>query len=278
MTALALYLALIAACFHALWNALIRGSTDRLTTIAGISAAHGVVGLLGVLLLPLPDLQSWPYILASILIHYGYYYCIHIAYRYGDLSQIYPVSRGMAPILVTLGAQFFAGENLPLWAWAGILSVSAGIGILSLGNFRANRKALRSAMGIGLLISAYSVVDGIGVRLAGAPFSYIAWLFLGEIAVPIFLVLFFWQGRTHRAWGAAGAAGLFGGILSLSAYAMVIYAKSFTAIGAVSAIRESSVVLAALIGVFWFGEKPKTMRIISALIVAGGVVLLALSL
>jgi drug/metabolite transporter (DMT)-like permease len=274
MSALAFALVGLAAVLHASWNAIVKASGDRVAALGAVSAAHGACGALAAIFLPFPLAEAWPYIIASTLIHYAYYGFLFLSYRLGDLSQVYPISRGLAPVLVTLGAQVFAGEVLPPLAWGGVLAVSFGIFLLSVGGAAKNPKAALAAVGTGLIISAYSVVDGIGVRLAGDPWSYIAWLFILETPVPVAIgVMFARNGRR-----APVGPGLVGGVLSAFAYALVLYAKSFAAIGAVSAVRESSVIIAALIGVVLLGERPWRLRLVSAGIVVAGVLLLAASI
>ncbi len=273
MSGLALALVVFAAALHATWNAIVKGSGDRVAALGAVSAGHGAMGGAAALFLPFPLAEAWPYIIASTLIHYAYYGFLFLSYRLGDLSQVYPISRGLAPVLVTLGAQVFAGEVLPPPAWAGVLAVSFGIFLLSVGGLGNNPKATAAAVGTGLIIASYSVVDGIGVRLAGDPWSYIAWLFILETPVPVAIGFAFARRRRR----APILPGLAGGVISAGAYALVLYAKSFSAIGAVSAVRESSVIIAALIGVLLFGERPWRLRLIAAGVVVAGVIVLAVS-
>jgi len=277
VSTVALSLALGAAFLHAFWNAIVKAAGDRAVVLASISAGHTVIGLLLVTNVPLPDVASWPYILASTLIHYAYYVFLFFAYRWGDLSQVYPISRGIAPMLVALGAFVFAAETLSPTAMTAIVLISLGIAALVLGSRnRAPREAVLAALATGVMIASYSVVDGIGVRLAGTPFGYMGWLFLLEFPVVLFVL-------ARRPEGVRAIPrrtmmlGFFGGICATLAYGLVIYAKTIAPLAAVSAIRESSVIVAALIGVWFFGERPWQWRIICAAVVALGVVLLALA-
>lgn len=278
MSDFALALVLSAAVLHAVWNALVKASGDRAVVLAAVASAHAIMGLGLAIAAPLPAVESWPYILASALIHYAYYALLFISYRFGDLSHVYPISRGLAPVLVALGAYLLIGEVLPLTAWLGLGAVSLGIAMLAFqgGTIRAEPKALGAAVATGLLIASYSVVDGIGIRLSGAPFAYIGWIFLLEFPVVLYVV-----GRRVRARAAMERntilLGLFGGLLSVLAYGLVLYAKTIAPLGAVSAVRESSVIIAALIGVIVFGERPWRKRILSAMVVAAGVITLASS-
>lgn len=277
MSAFALTLVLCAAALHALWNAIIKAADDRVLTLGAVSATTVLVGVALITLFPAPAVESWPYIVASTLIHYGYYVFLFLAYRLGDFSQVYPISRGLAPVLVALGAQAFAGETLPILAWLGLLSVSFGIIVLSLPSIGVNPNpmAVAAAAGTGLLIASYSVVDGIGVRLADSPFGYIGWLFVLEFPVIVIAALRE-RGKQMAVRWSAIRLGLLGGLFAALAYGLVIYVKIFTPLGAVSAVRESSVIFAAVIGAVYFGERPWRRRVFAAAAVTTGVVALGI--
>ncbi|MGO4852829.1 EamA family transporter [Phaeovulum sp. W22_SRMD_FR3] len=278
MTLSALALVLFAALLHAGWNAMVKAVDDRAGVLAAVSAAHAVLGLILVLNFPLPARASWPSIAASALLHYGYYILLFRAYRMGDLSQVYPISRGLAPAVVALSAMVLIGESLAPLGWFGVACVSAGVLILALqrGAAQASHAAVVFAICLGLLIAAYSVADGIGVRRSGNAFSYMGWLFVLEFPVPLTIGL-----MRRRAGGRFGprvlAMGATGGIAAVSAYGIVLYVKTIAPLGAVSAVRETSVVFAALIGILWFGERPVTGRLLAAAVVAAGVMAIAVS-
>lgn len=272
----ALALVLTAALLHAVWNAMVKGTDERVVVLGLIALGHVAVGLVLIFLSAAPDAASWPYIAASTFIHFFYYAFLLLSYRLGDLSQVYPVARGIAPVLVAVGAYYFADEILPPVAWAGILTVSFGIFLLASGveRSRLGMKAVGAALLTGMMIAAYSVVDGIGVRLAESPLGYIGWLFFFEGYVAFYI--FFRERRKLRAlpWPTY-RVGLAGGVLSAGAYGLVIYAKTLAPLGAISAVRESSVIIAALIGVLLLGERPWRLRIAAAAIVVCGILLLA---
>lgn len=278
MSGLALALVLSAAIMHASWNAIVKNAGDRALTIAAVAAMHAVGGLLLILVSEPPSPSSWPFIAASTLIHYGYYFLLFQAYRLGDLSQVYPISRGLAPALVALGAFLIIGETLPPAGWAGLGAICLGIGLLALqrGAASADRLAIAYAVLLGMTIAAYSVADGIGVRWAQSPTGYMGWLFLLEAPVML-AVLAPRLARKHAIDWKAFSIGLIGGALAVVAYGVVLYAKTIAPIGAVSAVRESSVIIAALIGVVLFGERPWGGRMLAAVVVALGVVVLASS-
>lgn len=278
MSPTALSIVLFAAILHAGWNAMVKAVDDRAGVLAAVSATHAAVGLAMVFSFPPPAMASWPSIAASAILHYGYYILLFRAYRHGDLSQVYPISRGMAPALVALSAMVLIGETLSPRGWLGLAGVSLGVGILALqrGAAHASRQAVGLALGLGLLIASYSVADGIGVRRSDGVFGYMGWLFLLEFPVPLTIAL------TRRRDGRGFrpqvlVMGALGGMAAVSAYGIVLYAKTIAPLGAVSAVRESSVIFAALIGILVFGERPVLGRVIAAAVVAAGVVTLALA-
>lgn len=278
MSLFALSIVLFAALLHASWNAMVKAGGDRALILAGVALSHALAGAALILLSEPPARESWPALIVSTLVHYAYYALLFQAYRLGDLSQVYPISRGLAPMLVAVGAFLLIGESLPPLAWTGLIAVSLGIWLLSLRpqGVEVDRRAVVVAVVLGLAIASYSVADGIGVRLAGDPTGYMGWLFLFEAPV-VFAVL----GPRILRRGAIDprtfALGMLGGLFAVTAYGLVLYAKTIAPIGVVSAVRESSVVIAALIGVILLGERPWKKRIVAALIVATGVVALAAS-
>jgi drug/metabolite transporter (DMT)-like permease len=266
---------LTAAFLHALWNALVKASGDRAITLGLVAAGHCVPAILLLPMTPVPAMAALPYIVASTVIHWGYYYFLNTAYRFGDLSLIYPIARGTAPVMVALGAMVWADEGLPVLAWIGIVTVSAGIMILAAIR-HADTRGIGAALVTSGIIAAYSIIDGIGIRVSGAPLGYVIWLFAAEILVVLFVCATRFQ-RLRALPGKALALGLLGGAISGLAYALALYAKTLAPIGIVSAIRETSVIFAALIGVYWMGEGPAKRRLIAASVVALGVILLTLS-
>ncbi len=275
MTLPVLGIVLTAALLHALWNALVKASGDRAITLGLIALGHCVPAILLLPFVDIPAFAALPYIVASTVIHWAYYYYLNISYRFGDLSLIYPIARGCAPVMVALGAMIWADESLGFWAWVGILTVSAGIMILATVR-HADKRGIGAALLTSAIIAAYSVVDGIGIRVSGAPIGYVVWLFAAELCVAAFVLV----SRFDRAKAIASKAlflGIAGGVISGLAYGLALYAKTLAPIGIVSAVRETSVIFAALIGVIWMGEGPATRRLIAASVVAAGVTVLALT-
>jgi drug/metabolite transporter (DMT)-like permease len=266
-----------AALLHALWNAMVKASGDRAVTLGMIALGHLIMGSIAAAFLPWPGWQAAPYIAASTIIHWGYYWLIFHAYRLGDLSLVYPISRGVAPVLVTLGATATVGETLSPLGWVGVLAVSGGVMLLAWGELRrgVSGTAAGLALMLGLIIAAYSVADGTGARLSDDVGGYIAWLFVCEGIAAAWLLAT--RARSLRGLGARPwLLGIAGGVASAVAYGLAIWAKTIAPFGLVSALRETSVVIAAGIGVMWFGERPWRPRLMAALVVAIGAAIIAL--
>ncbi|GJE43195.1 DMT family transporter [Methylobacterium soli] len=263
---------LLAAILHASWNALLRAGRDRLWSMTIMCIAIALVCAALVPLLPLPARESWGYAALSAVLHVGYNLFLVRTYAHGDLGQTDPISRGSSPLLVSLGAAAFAHERPDAIATAGILLVSGGIVSLAFQGRGIGRTNLLYALGTGCFIGAYSVVDGIGVRLSGTPVGYTVWMCLlwGVLAPPVYAALRDWRSLVRgprETWVAAG-----GGIASLTAYGLIIFAMSLGPMGPVSALRETSVVFAALIGRFFLREHLTAHRIAACLVVALGAV------
>lgn len=271
-------LILSAALLHAVWNAIVKTAADRTTTLGLVALGHVIPGAVMVVLLPLPSLESLGYVLLSTVVHFGYFYLLGRAYEHGDLSVVYPIARGIVPALVGLWAMIFAQEVLPLQAWGGIALIVLGIQLSSWAALRSGvgRAALGFAVGTGVCISVYSVVDGIGVRLSGNTLSYWAWGAFLHLFIAGFIALR--RGRSLaalplRVW----ALGIAGGLVSMTAYGLVLYAKNFAPLGAVSALRETSVIFAALIGFVVLREGNWMRRLGAAVLMTIGVALIGLA-
>ncbi|MCE5282290.1 MAG: EamA family transporter [Deltaproteobacteria bacterium] len=269
-------LVLVAAFLHAGWNALVKTAEDRLMVLASIALITSVAGALMIPHVAVPRPASWWAIGVSTLLHYLYYWFLFQTYRFGDLSQIYPLARGVAPVLVAIGAVVVSGETLSSWAIAGLAITS--LGICSIAFFQdsalgKNPATLFFALGTGAVIAAYTVSDGVGVRLSGSPPGYIAWLFLFEFPVVLFAMARR-RGRFAAFFRYGWRQALGTGLSSLVAYGLVIYAVAFAPMAAVSALRESSVIIAALIGTLVLRERHGLQRIAAAVMVASGVALI----
>ncbi|MGR3617188.1 MAG: hypothetical protein ACU0BB_14240 [Paracoccaceae bacterium] len=274
---LSLVLIVLAAAFlHALWNAVVKGSPDRTIVLGLIAVGHVVPATIALPYTGFPTMASVPFIIGSTVVHWGYYWFLNAAYKGGDLSVVYPISRGITPILVAVGASYFAGEVLSLGDWIGISCVSLGIACLSLGGIGKGTTwaGIAAAVATGLMIASYSLIDGFGIRISENVLGYIALLFFGEIFVATYILVTRWDRLLvlpkRYVW-----SGLAGGIISGCAYGLVLYVKTQAPLGVVSALRESSVLFASIIGVMWFQEGPKSNRLLAGTVVAAGIVVLA---
>ncbi|WP_424944857.1 hypothetical protein [Aliiroseovarius crassostreae] len=278
MSAGIILIILAAAMLHATWNTIVKVAGDRTATLGLVALGHVIPGVAMVSVLPLPSAESWPYLIGSTVIHFGYFYMLGQAYKHGDLSVVYPIARGIVPALVSLWALVFVGEVLPAQAWLGIGLIALAIQLSSWAALRhgVGRAALFFAVGTGICISGYSLVDGVGVRLSGGTLSYWAWHSVLHIFITGFVAI-----RRGRAISAlpprTWVIGILGGMVSMVAYGLVLYAKNFAPLGAVSALRETSVIFAALIGFVVLKEGNWARRLMAAVMMAGGVALIGLA-
>ena len=274
------FIVLLAALFHATWNAFVKVEGDRLIFMAVLLAGSGIGALSTTPFLPLPAPESWSYMALSILLHQGYTFFLLVAYRYGDLSHVYPLARGSAPLFVAVLSIILLGEQLTGQALLGIFLLSAGIMSLSLTRGAQNLRnpwAVFYALCTGLFIAGYTVTDGMGARLAGSAHSYAAWM-LGLEWIPL-AVFALWKRNTHalpqirRIWKPA----ILMGLMSMVAFWAVIWAMTVAPISLVAATRETSIVFAVLIGVFFLKERLSLVKLITMFTTLTGIVLLKFS-
>ncbi|CDX51712.1 conserved membrane hypothetical protein [Mesorhizobium plurifarium] len=274
MSATVIGLALFAAILHASWNAFLRTGSDRLWTVTVMSFSATVAAVPLALFHPLPAEPAWPYIVLSACLQVGYSLFLVAAYRYGELGQVYPIVRGSVPLLVTLGGFVLAGERLSPHQTLGVILAALGIMSLSLGKGRAATTSILYALATGAIIAAYATVDAIGVRSAGSSGAYTAWvLLIYGVLLPVTFIIC--RGRLtvdFRSPDALKALG--GGIFALIAYGAVVAAFALGPAGPITAIRETSVVFAALIGRLFLGETLTPKRIAACGVVALGAICL----
>jgi drug/metabolite transporter (DMT)-like permease len=267
-------LVLLAAVIHAAWNALAKGSNDRLAAMVLILGVPMLAGLSAIPFLPYPRAESWPFLIASVLFHTAYYYLLMNSYRFGDLGQVYPLARGSAPLLIVLMTAVTGVEIPTVWGLVGIGLVSVGIASLAFDKTARSRngsKPVYLALATGLSIALYTFCDGLGTRSAGTPFAYIAWLFFLS-GIPFCAATAIVRRRSLAGdIRASWKSGVPAGTLSALAYAVVLYALSLNPMAYISALRETSVLFAALIGTFVMKESFGGRRIAAAAIIAGGI-------
>jgi len=275
-----LLLVLLAAALHAGWNVLIKLGDDRLVSMAILAGSTAIITLFLLPFFEVPKLAVWPYLIATSFIHVGYMSFLILAYEHGDFGQVYPIARGSAPLLTAIGATFILGEFLPVMSWVGISLIACGI--LSLAYFgngakASNARGILFALGTALFIASYTLVDGTGARLSGDVHGYTVWLFFLH-GFPLFVITYFLRRQRLLAsvknnW----RPGVVAGLMSIVAYWLVLWAITLGAVAPVAALRETSVIFAAVIAAFALKEPFGVQRIIGAVLVAGGVILLGLA-
>ena len=273
MSAQVLAVVLFAALLHASWNAAVKASVKEKLPSAAIFIGAGVVAAAVVPFLPLPARESWPFLAGSVAVHIVYSITLGRAYRFGDFSHTYPIMRGLPPLLTAVLMLAFSDERLSAGQVAGMVALCCGI--LSLA-FEPGRGAGRSRGAVGwavvvaLCIGVYTTLDGFGGRSSGTPWAYVAWTCLLE-AVCLAAIVSARQGpRMLLVIGRSWKITLVGGATTLVAYMLVVWAMTQAPIALVSAVRETSVIFAALLGVFIFKERLGPMRVLAiALVVLG---------
>ena len=271
---------LLAALLHAAWNAMIKGGSDVLLDTAAIVAGAGVVALPFVFIVPPPSPASWAYIAASAVTHLAYYFFMVSAYRSGDLTLVYPLMRGAAPLLTGVLAIVWLREWPGAAGWLGMLLISVGVIALALrpaplgSALHGHARAVGFALANAVVIAIYTIIDGSGARLAGNAWSYIVWLFVLD-ALPFSLYMFATRGRRFAtALAERLTRGMVGGGLSAAAYAISVWAMTKAPVALVASLRETSVLFATLIGARVLNEHLTPRRWAGIAAVVAGVIAL----
>lgn len=277
---LIVFLAVLAgAAMHAGWNALVKTGLDRTASIFLLALIQGAISLALLPFFAMPAVMSWPWIVASALLHTGYKVFLIRAYAHGDMSQVYPLARGAAPLIVAVVGVFLLGDNLTATKVAAVCAIGFGVMLMSskLGSGEAMpRKALLFALGTALFTASYTLVDGIGAQLSGTASGFTLWMFVGDgILMTIYALAV--RGRDLRAVVRGNLpSGFAAGALSLGSYWIAIWAFTLAPIALVAALRETSVLFAMLLAVFFLGEKASTQRWSAAALILLGIVLMRL--
>ncbi len=268
---------ILAAMLHATWNALVKSGGDKHLNMLAVVVGHAPFAAAIFPFVPLPAAESWPYIAAGIVLHSGYQIFLLQSYRVGDLTQVYPIARGTAPLLVAAVSVLFLGVTLGAMELAGVAVIGAGI--ISLGLVRQrdglrNRKAAVLAFVTGCFIAGYSLVDGLGARTAGTALGFYAWLTVGNgIVIAAYTACV--RPQVFRGFpGNAMKLFIVGGGASFAAYALVIWSFTHAPIALVTALRETSIVFALLIGVVFLKERLDLAKVASTLVTLLGAALL----
>ncbi|MGB1234527.1 MAG: EamA family transporter [Planktomarina sp.] len=267
------FIAVLAAAFlHASWNAMIKTGADKQTAMLAMTMGQSVVGLCIIPFVTLPSGQVWLWLIASGIIHMAYQLFLGFAYERGDLSRVYPIARGAAPMMVLIVTLIFAFDPIGQFDLIGIIVLGAGILLMAQGVFASgeDRKLIPLALGSATATAGYSLVDGLGARVMGDPFAYVSWLLLFSLIfylpaiVAVRGVAVLPRSAKHY-WN-----GFLAGVASFAAYAIVVWAMTQAPIALVTALRETSILFAVLIGWLVFGDAmTKGKALAGALIVTG---------
>jgi drug/metabolite transporter (DMT)-like permease len=267
-----------AAC-HAGWNAFLKIRLEPFVAMSLIAIMSAIVVVPVLFVLPVPPLAAWPWIGASMIFHLGYFIGLSEAYRTGDMGQVYPIARGTAPLMTALASTLLLGEVVGFRGWVGILILVAGVCLLAVRGGRGvhlDKRAVAFALFTALMICGYSVSDGSGARTSGNAHSYTAWLFLLDGLMMLVLVLIRRGRPVFAQFAGFWREGIVGGTLSLAAYWIAIWAMTVAPIPLVAALRETSVLFAAVIAVVVLKEPLQRPRIIAALMIVAGLALIRL--
>ena len=273
-----IFLAIILAAFlHAVWNAMVKNEDNKYLAVTAIVLGHVPVSVLIILLTPIPSVESIPFIILSALLHIGYEWYLLSAYRFGDLTKVYPIARGTAPILVTIVSLIFLGVALSNFEILGIIIISLGILSLSLQGAKGikNRSAVIYALVTGFFIMGYSITDGYGARVSNSFLSYMGWSFILNATIfPIILKINNKSEIITKTFKEGKKIFFIGGTLSYIVYGIVIWGFTQAPIALITALRETSIIFALLIGTFFLKEKFTLSKVIATFIIFFGVALL----
>lgn len=270
MSLFAFFLVMIAVVSHAVWNFIVKSSSDRLGAMVMMLLGISIMGFVMLPFATLPsDTYFWGLVALSALLHWAYNINILLAYRFSDLSLAYPIARGAVPIIVLIAAYLVLGQLPSLQGIAGVTCVSLGIMALAIFSHRIDPRGAGLAILTSFWIAGYTLVDGLGVRLENHAYAFVALIFASHALIPLVTLIFVWRLRVPNSFVRAFPAA----ILSVLAYAPVLWAQRTSDFAAVSALRETSVIVASLIGVLILGEKQAGLRLGAAVLVCFGAVL-----
>ncbi len=273
MTTFVLLAVLGSAFLHALWNSLVKTGSSRLGAMVILSVCEVPIGLAVALFRAAPTPTVLPWVAASGLAHFFYKFFLTYAYERGDLSRVYPIARGSAPLVVALASAVFLADVITPHEYVGIFILGLGILLMAQGVFASgeNRRLIPYALGAALATATYTLIDGQGARIAGDAVAYVAWVFIAD-GLGFALGMLAWKGgnivpRTARPW----ATGALAGAASYGAYGISVWAMTIAPIALVAAIRETSILFAVLIGWLGFGDRMTWGKAVAAAVIVAGV-------
>jgi len=268
---------LFAALLHAGWNAVVKLGLDRFSSILVLALFQSAIAALLLPFFAWPAAAAWPWLLAGSALHTGYKLFLIRAYRHGELSQVYPLARGAAPMLVALAGAILLGERLSVAGMAAILAIVAGILLMAFSGgeaLRLSRTALAWALGTACFTAAYTLVDGFGARLSGTAAGFSLWLFLIDGALMIAVALAARGPAAFAVLRPAWRGGLAAGAMSLGSYWIAIWAFTQAPLALVAALRETSILFALLIGFVLLSERIAPARWAAAGLIVAGILLM----
>ena len=269
------FLVLLATVMHAVWNGMVKKHSDKVVAVSGIVFGHVPCSVVAIVFLPMPSVESIPFILASIIIHQGYQWFLLSSYQIGDLTKVYPIARGSGPLVTTIISILFLGLVLDNLIILSILFIC--IGIIMLGIFdkpnKNNSKVIKYSLFTGFFIGLYSLVDGHGARISLSAISYISWSFLiNAFVFPIALSFKNQKNVFKRVKNKGKQIFWIGGTLSYAIYTIVVWAFTKAPIPMVGALRETSIFFSIFIGYFFLKEKITPSKIFSIIFIVTGVI------
>ena len=264
-------LILVSALCHAIWSAIIKSSKNPLSLMGITSVLEVTIFLPLTFTVPFPTLEVWYFLIATVIIHVFYRLNVIYSYRYGDLSYIYPISRGSSCLFVAIISILFLSSDISVAGFVGILIVCIGLFLISYSkNLSFNFRGFALAISTAILITAYTLVDGVGVRLSENGFSYIYWLFTLN-GIPLLIIGLISKDGLRKRETYTFRSGIAAGVFATSSYAIVVWSMQFIEIAYVSSIREISIVFAAIIGMLFLFEKNAKSRIIPSILIVSGI-------
>ena len=264
-------LILVSALCHAVWSAIIKSSKNPLSLMGITSVLEVTIFLPLTFTVPFPTVEVWYFLIATVIIHVFYRLNVIYSYRYGDLSYIYPISRGSSCLFVAIISILFLSSDISFAGFVGILIVCIGLFLISYSkNLSFNFRGFALAISTAILITAYTLVDGVGVRLSENGFSYIYWLFTLN-GIPLLIIGLISKDGLRKRETYTFRSGIAAGVFATSSYAIVVWSMQFIEIAYVSSIREISIVFAAIIGMLFLFEKNAKSRIIPSILIVSGI-------
>ncbi len=271
-------LVLFGALLHATWNALVKAGSEKSLDAAMVALGAATVAVPFLPFMPLPHPDAWPFILVSALFQFVYFQLVAASYRAGDIGLVYPLMRGVAPLLVAATSGALIGENLSSGALAGVLTISTGVLTLAFEARKGGKHAILLALANAVVIASYTYVDGIGARIALNPIFYTLWMALLP-PVLLFAWAFITRGvkpvlrHVRNQWWR----GLIGGGGSIGAYGLALWAMTKAPVATVAALRETSILFAIVISIVFLRERVSIFRIAAACLIALGALMLKLA-